>query len=135
MNRSHQLRNIFIIEEKPCMHDVLHALLAGLGCECDIACNGLRATGMIGDGRINSILLDLRHSEIPAGEMVLPIKELRPHLLGRVLIITGEVWDPQIVAIVRKNSWTYISRHRATQELYERLHTVLGFSQRHCDRS
>jgi hypothetical protein len=48
-------------------------------------------------------------------------------LVGRVLVITGEVSDPQTMEMIRKNCWLHIPRQRVMQELWERLRSLLGF--------
>jgi len=115
------------------MRNVLYVLLAGLGCEGDIAHDGRQALAMIEKESFDAVLLDLRCSEMPAGEMVSAIKELRPNLVGRVLVITGEVSDPQTMEMIEKNCWPHIPRQRAMQELWERLRTLLSSSQSPAD--
>ena len=133
LNHGHQLRNVLIIEDEPSMRNVLYVLLAGLGCEGDIAHDDRRALAMIEKESFDAVLLDLRCSEMPAGEMVSAIKELRPDLVGRVLVITGEVSDPQTMEMIKKNCWPHIPRQRVMQELWERIRTLLGFSQSPAD--
>jgi DNA-binding NarL/FixJ family response regulator len=84
---------------------------------------------MIEKESFDAVLLDLRYSEMPAGEMVSALRELRPNLLGRVLVITGEISDPQTMEMIKKNCWPYIPRQRVMQELWGRLRALLGLSQ------
>jgi hypothetical protein len=70
---------------------------------------------------------------MPAEEMVSAIKELRPNLVGRVLVITGEVSDPQTMELIKRHCLPHISRHRMMQDLWERLRTLLGFSRSPAD--
>ena len=128
MNSGPQLRNVLIIEDEPSIRNVLYVLLAGLGCEGNIAHNGHQALAMIEKQSFDAVLLDLRCSEMPPREMVSAIKELRPSLVGRVLVITGEVADPQTLEMIKKNCWPHIPRHRVMQELWERLRSLLGFA-------
>jgi DNA-binding NarL/FixJ family response regulator len=83
---------------------------------------------MIKKESFDALLLDLRCSEMPAGEMVSAIRELRPSLVGRVLVITGEVSDPQTMETIKKSCRPHIPRQRVMQELWERLRSLLGFS-------
>jgi DNA-binding NtrC family response regulator len=108
LSHSHQLRNVLIIEDEPSIRNVFYFLLAALGCEGDIVHNGYQALAMIEKQSFDAVLLDLRCSEMPAGEMASAIKELRPSLVGRVLVITGEVSDPQTMEMIKKNCWPYI---------------------------
>ena len=133
LNNRQQLRKVLIIEDEPSMRNVLYVLLAGLGCEGDIAHDGRQALAMIEKESFDAVLLDLRCSELPAGEMVSAIKELRPNLMGRVLVITGEVSDPQTMEMIRTNCWPHIPRQRVMQELWGRLRALLGLSQSPAD--
>ena len=128
VTHSFRPRNVLIVEGEPSIRNVLYVLLAGLGCEGDIAHNGQQALAMIEKQSFDAVLLDLRCSEIPAGEMASAIKELRPNLLGRVLVITGEVSDPQTMDMIKKNCWPSIPRQRVMQEVWGRLRTLLGLS-------
>jgi DNA-binding NtrC family response regulator len=128
LNHGHQLRNVLIIEDEPSIRNVLYVLLAGLGCEGNIAHNAQQALAMIEKQSFDAVLLDLRCSEMPAREMGSAIKELRPSLVGRVLVITAEVSDPQTMEMIKKNRWPHIPRQRVMQELWERLRSLLGFS-------
>jgi DNA-binding NtrC family response regulator len=133
LNPGFRPRNVLIVEGEPSIRNVLYVLLAGLGCEGGIARDGRQALAMIEKESFDAVLLDLRCSGIPAGEMVSAIKELRPNLVGRVLVITGEVSDPQTMEIIQKNCWPHIPPQRVMQELWGRLRTLLGLSQSPAD--
>ena len=133
LNHGPRPRHVLIIEDEPSIRNVLYVLLAGLGCEGDIAHSGQQALAMIKKGSFDAVLLDLRCSEMPAEEMVSAIKELRPNLVGRVLVITGEVSDPQTMELIRRNCLSHISRHRMMQDLWDRLRALLGLSRSPAD--
>ena len=132
---SHGLRprNVLVVEGEPSIRNLFYVLLAGLGCEGNIAHSGRQALAMIEKESFDAVLLDLRYSEMPAGEMVSALRELRPNLLGRVLVITGEISDPQTMEMIKKNCWPYIPRQRVMQELWERLRALVGLSQSTAD--
>jgi DNA-binding response OmpR family regulator len=133
LNHGLRPRNVLVVEGEPSIRNVLYILLAGLGCEGDIADRGRQALAMIKKESFDAVLLDLRYSEMPTGEMVSAIRELRPNLVGRVLVITGEVSDPQTMEMIRKNCWFYIPRQRVMQELWGRLRALLGLAQSPAD--
>ena len=133
LNHGPRPRNVLIIEDEPSIRNVLCVLLAGLGCEGDIAQSGQQALAMIRKGSFDAVLLDLRCSAMPAEEMVSAIKELRPNLLGRVLVITGEVSDPQTMELIKRNCLPHISRHRMMPDLWDRLRALLGLSRSPAD--
>ena len=133
LNHGSRPRHVLIVEGEPSIRNLLCVLLAGLGCEGDIAHNGRQALAKIEKESFDAVLLDLRCSEIPAGEMVSAIKELGPNLVGRVLVITGEVSDSQTLEMIKKNCWPYIPRQRVMQELWGQLRALLGLSQSPAD--
>jgi len=128
LNQSHELRTVLVVEDEPSIRNVLCLLLAGLRCEGDIVPNAREALAMVEKRSFDAVLLDLRCSEMNATEAVSALKHLRPSLVGKVLVITGDVSDPQTMEMIRKNRWPYIPRHRVMEEVWERLRSVLGFS-------
>ena len=133
LNHNLRPRHVLIVEGEPSIRNVFYVLLAGLGCEGDIAHTGHQALAMIKKESFDAVLLDLRCSEMPAGEMVSAICELRPNLVGRVLVITGEVSDPLAMEMIKNNCWPHIPRQRVMQELWGRLCALLGLSESPAD--
>ena len=121
-------RKVLIIEDEPSIRNALFVLLAGLGCEGDVAYTGQQALAMISRERFDAVLLDLRCSNFPAEEVVSQIKELRPNLVGRVLVITGEVTDSQTVGLISRHLLPSISRTHLMPELWGQLRGILGIS-------
>ena len=128
LSQGHELRTVLIIEDEPSIRNVLCVLLAGLRCEGDIVPNAREALAAIEKRSFDAVLLDLRCSEMNATEAVSALKNLRPSLVGKILVITGDVSDPQTMELIKKNHWPFIPRHRVMQELWDRLRSLLGFS-------
>jgi CheY-like chemotaxis protein len=84
-------RKVLIIEPDPSARNVLLTLLAGLGCEADVAYGGKQAISLIRSKKFDAALLDLRCGHNQAEEVVPSIRTLRPSLLANVLVITGDV--------------------------------------------
>jgi len=119
-------RKVLIIEDEPAIRNVLFVLIAGLGCEGDIAYTGQQALSMIRRESFDAVLLDLRCNNVGAEEVVSQIKEIRPNLVGRVLVITGEVTDAQTMEMLDRYLLPHIPRSRLMSELWSRLQTILG---------
>ena len=90
---------------------------------------------MIEQDRFDAVLLDLRFAHLPADQMVSAITELRPSLLGRVLVITGEVSDPDTLEMLEKFAVPYVSRSRMTSDLWSRMRVLLSFTPSPADSS
>jgi two-component system response regulator PilR (NtrC family) len=121
-------RKVLVIEDEPSMRNVLYVLLAGLGCDGVAAYSGQQALAMISHESYDAVLLDLRCFNLPAEDVVTHIKNIRPSLLGRVLIITGEVSDPKTLELIERHCLPHVSRERLTQECWDRMKAVLGVS-------
>jgi DNA-binding NtrC family response regulator len=128
LNSSQPLRNVLVIEDEPSMRNVLYVLLAGLGCEGEVASDGRQALAKIGKTNFCAVLLDLRCSNMPACEMVAAIRDISPTLVGKVLVITGEVADAATMDLIKQNCWPHIPRQRAMQELWQGLHSLVGLA-------
>lgn len=128
MSPSAQGRKVLIVEDDASIRNVLYVLLAGVGCEGNVAYSGKQALAMISREKFDAVLLDLRCSNLPAEEMVSQIKEIRPSLLGRVLVITGELTDAQTLQLIERHCLPHVPRNRLMQDLWGRLRTVLGIS-------
>jgi two-component system response regulator PilR (NtrC family) len=121
-------RKVLIIEDEPSIRNVLYVLLAGLGCDGDVAHDTQQALSMIRKDRFDAVLLDLRSAHLPPEQMVSALTKLRPSLVGRVLVITGEVSDPETLAMLEQCAVPHVERSRVTSELWVRLRSLLGFA-------
>ncbi|MGA3167567.1 MAG: response regulator [Terriglobia bacterium] len=122
-------RKVLIVEDESSIRNVLYVLLAGLGCDGHIAHNARQALSMIRQDCFDAVLLDLRSANLPpADQMVSAITELRPSLVGRVLVITGEVADPDTLAMLERCALPHVPRSRVVSELWDHLRTLLGLA-------
>ena len=83
---------------------------------------------MMGGDRCEAVVLALRCSNFPAEEVVSQIKELRPNLVGRVLVITGEVTDAQTMDLISRHLLPSVPRSRLMPELWGQLRGILGIN-------
>ncbi len=124
-------RKVLIIEDEPSIRNVLYVLLAAAGCEGDVAYSGQQALAMISHQKFDAVLLDLRCVNAPAEQVVSQIKEIRPSLLGRVLVITGEVTDPQAMELIEQHLLPHVAASRLISDLRGRLRGLFGATTPH----
>ncbi|MBZ5546219.1 MAG: response regulator [Acidobacteriia bacterium] len=125
MSRTPQYRRVLIIEDEPAVRNILYVLLAGLGCEGDAAPDGQQALAKIRREEFDAVLLDLRCSNVNAENVLPQIQEIRPNLVGRVLVITGEVADAATLDLIEHNCLQHVPRHRIQQDLLGQLRVLL----------
>jgi DNA-binding NtrC family response regulator len=119
-------RRVLIIEDDSSIRNVLYVLLASMRCEGDIACDGRQALAMINRQQYDAILLDLRCYSLSPENVMAKLMAIRPNLLGRVLVITGEVSEPAALDFFTKFSAPQIARDHLIDELWPRLRSVLA---------
>ena len=119
-------RKVLVIEDEPAIRNTLYVLLSALKCEGDVACSGQQALAMISRECFDAVLLDIRCANPPADQILSKIIEIRPNLMGRVLVITGEVSDPKVLEMLTRNSVPSIPQARLVQDLWGRLGTLFG---------
>ena len=117
-------RKVLIIEDEPSIRNVLYVLLAGVGCDSDVAHDTEQALSMIRQKRFDAVLLDLRSA--PGPHVVSAITKLRPNLVGRVLVMIGEVSDPTTLEMLERSAVPHVLRSRVTSDLWGCLRTLLG---------
>jgi CheY-like chemotaxis protein len=126
MSQTRQQRRVLIVEDEPSIRNILYVLLAGLGCEGDAVPDGQQALARIRREEFDAVLLDLRCSNINAENVVPEIQEIRPSLVGRVLVITGEVADAVTLDLIERYCLQHVSRQRIQQDLLDQLRVLLG---------
>ena len=121
-------RKVLILEDELAIRHVLCVLLAGLGCKGHVVHNCRQALASISRQSFDAVLLDLRCSELPPEQLVSEIMDVQPNLIGRLLIITGEVAGPEVLAMIERNSLAHVTRQQVTSALWGCLQSILGIS-------
>jgi response regulator RpfG family c-di-GMP phosphodiesterase len=114
-------RKVLIIEDEPSISNLLYVLLDGLNYDGDVAMSGQQALDMIGRESFDAVLLDLRYSSISAEQMVLRITEIRPSLVGRVLVVTGQVDNPKAIELLERQCNPHGRQNRLMEEVHRSL--------------
>jgi len=121
-------RKVLLIEGEPASGEVLRSLLQKMGCQEELAADGQQALAMVSSGDFDAVLLDLRSSNLPPEEVVAGIHDIRPSLVGRVLVITGEVDDGETLDLVERYFLLQIRQNRLFKDLVGRLRALLRIS-------
>ena len=118
-------RKVLLIESEPATRDALRVLINNLGCQGEVADDGHEALVLIRRKDFDAVLLDLRNSSPPPEEVVSGIHDMRPSLVGRVLVITGEVDDSSTLELIERYFLLQIRQSRVTFDLAGRLRALL----------
>ena len=121
-------RKVLIVEDEPSIRNVLYVLLAAMGCDGDVATSGRQAISMIRRESFDAILLDLRCMNLAPKEVVAQVLEVRPRLMDRVLVITGEVSDADVLNWVEASCLPNVPRDQLVKDIAARIQTLLGLA-------
>jgi len=118
-------RKVLMLEEEPSLRNALLTLLAGLGCETDLADSGKQAIDIIRNEKFDAVLLDLRCPHAQAEEVVSWIQWLQPTLLSNVLVITADVADAKTLDLIERYLLLQVAGNRPAQDLVTTLRVLL----------
>lgn len=125
MESDSQIRKVLFIEGEKAIGKFFHVVLNKLGCQGEVAGTGEQAVAMISRDDYDAVLLDLRSPKVLAVDLVSEIHEIRPNLIGRVLVITGEVSDPETLDLVDRYFLLKIPGDRVVNDLMGWLRALL----------
>lgn len=118
-------RKVLLIEGEPVARELLRVVVKNLGCQGQVAADGRQALSMVSSEDYDAVLLDLRSSSLPPEEVVSGIHDIRPSLVGRVLVITGEVDDHATLDLIERYFLLRIRQSRVLFDLVGRLRALL----------
>lgn len=125
---SNKNRKVLLIEGEPVAREAMRVLVKNLGCQGEVAADGQQALSMVSSEDFDAVLLDLRSSSLPPEEVVSGIHDIRPSLVGRVLVITGEVDDNATLELIERFFLLRIRQSRVLFDLVGRLRALLGIA-------
>ena len=121
-------RKVLIVEQESSIRNLIYTLLGRLGCNGEVAYRGQQALAMISRQPFDAVLLDLRCSDASPERAVSGILEIRPSLVGRILVISGEVANQETLSLIERRCLLSVSRHHLLYEVWCRLRTLWDFS-------
>jgi len=114
-------RKVLIVEDDLSISNLLYVLLEGLNYDGEVAMGGRQALAMIERESFDAILLDLRYSNLSAEQWVSRIAEIQPSVLDRILVITGEVADPNMLDLLERYCLPHVPQNRLMEDIHSRL--------------
>ncbi len=129
--RSSERREIIFAEDEPSIRRVLWVLFGEERCVARIAQGGEDFFAMITRDKFDAILLDLQPVSQPGYETQGQIMSVNPILVGRVLVVTAEAANPEIVQNMIRDS---VPRSLATgflSDLWHRFRALMSPSTPH----
>ena len=115
---------MFILEKAPSVHNALCVLLAGVGCEGDVAHSIRKIHEMFGEANRDKLVLDLQYAGTPPSPVSPGVKNLKASLVGRILVVTGEVTDIKVFRQIEELVVSHFSLKHMTSSLRTIVHAL-----------
>ncbi len=119
-------RKVLVVEDEPSIRNILNSLLGKLGLDTQTAQNGSQAIDILSRDKFDAVLLNLRCADLQAEAVVTHIEQIRPSLVGRVLVITGEVPDARAMALVERHFLPHVTDYDLLESLRRWLQGIFG---------
>ena len=117
-------RKVLIIEDDPSSLNLLYVLLGGLNYDGEVALSGEHGLEMIERESFDAVLLDLRHSSFTAAQMISRITDIRPSLMGRILIMARPIDSPETRKLVDPRCSAQITQNRMMVDVHRSLRSL-----------
>jgi hypothetical protein len=125
-------RTVLEVEDEQSIRYVLRILRSGLSSGEETGVRSSKTLGEFSRDSFDAILLDLRCANLPANEpdshLRPNVREVRPRLVGRILVLTSEVSDLETMDMIERGCLRRDTRNRALKDLWDRLRPALGAS-------
>jgi two-component system NtrC family sensor kinase len=89
--------SILVVDDEPVIIDLMLDILRISGHRVDTAANGGEACRKVKSGPYDLVITDVRMPEMNGIELYRNIIDLRPEMKGRVIFVTGDLIDPEIL--------------------------------------
>ena len=80
---------VLIVEDDAATREALRRVLAGEGCDVDMAMDGERAVGCLARNRYDAIVLDIALPKMSGTDVMEYIASTTPELLSAIIVVTG----------------------------------------------
>jgi len=117
-------RYILTAEKAARIRSLVSVLLAGVECDGDVAQRARDRLDEFMEHECIGLILDLRRVAVPPEGASTPVMNVRASLLGDVLVITGEVTDPEVFREIEAVGGLHCPPKQRTSEFRSYAHAL-----------
>jgi CheY-like chemotaxis protein len=103
-------RRILIVDDEPGIVDVLQEVLGNSGYRIETASNGAKALNRITSQEYDLIISDLCMPEMSGERLHAAIRENYPHMLDRIIFVTGDTVSPGSRSFLEQTGARWLSK-------------------------
>jgi CheY-like chemotaxis protein len=117
--------SILIIDDEPSMRRALQRLLERSGHDVATAANGKEGLAALEARSYEVILCDMRMPDLDGPGFFCELERRHPHLLSRVVFLTGDVLEPEAQAFFAQVTNLRLEKPFKTQQVRQVIQRVL----------
>lgn len=118
---SAQRQKFLLVGAERSVQSLISTFLATMGCICTVASSKEEAPAILEREVFDAVLLDLGRSDACADEFILRIKQIRPGLAERIMVITNGIADREMMELIERHDLPRVSQEGLFQQLWPTL--------------
>lgn len=103
-------RRILVVDDEPAVAEALADILAGNGYRIDVAASGTAALAMVAADDYDAMVSDVRMPDMDGMVLYRGLRDIRPELAGRLVMVTGDTLSPSVEAFLAETGLPCIEK-------------------------
>lgn len=116
-----QRRKVLLVGAEPSVQGLISTFLLTMGWTCSVVQNKEEAPTILQRESFDAVMIDLGRSEASAEQAILKIKQIRPSLAGRMLVISNGFADRGMMELIERHDLLQVSQEGLVQQLWVTL--------------
>src|SRR5215472_17391964 len=120
-----QRRKVLLVGVEPSVQGLISTFLLTMGWTCTLLQNMEEAPAILQQEGFDAVVIDLGGSEVQAEKTILKIKQIRPSLGDRMLVIPGSAADRRMLELVERHALIQLSLDGLLPQLWAALQELV----------
>jgi CheY-like chemotaxis protein len=121
-----QRRKVLLAGAEPAIQGLISTFLHTMGWSCTVVQKKEEAPGILQQEVFDAVVIDLGRSAAEAEQTILRIRETRPSLADRMLVLSGGPVDREIVELVERHDLTQLLQDGLLSQLWASLQELVA---------
>jgi len=117
-------RKVLFVGAEPSVQGLISTFLTTMGWTCTVATQDT-VSAVLQREAFDAVLIDLGPSEAKAEQAILRIKQIRPSLADRMLVISNGLADREIVELIERHDLVQVSQEGLLQQVWSALQDIV----------
>jgi len=116
--------SVLVADDEPFILELVHDVLKNEGCVVEKATNGRDALNKIDQKDYDLVICDLKMPQLSGQDFFKFLKENKPHLVPRIMFMTGDVVSPGTRSFLKKSRALVLEKPFRASMLLKRVHAA-----------